>query len=110
EPRDGDGHAIEAPGALHVEALEINTEGIKTPISSWDISPDRLRRIWRVGLLSSGYVIVLPWQHWPTSEKVRVVARFTLIDGRVFEADKDVTVRLTPQARQKPLPLLDLEH
>jgi hypothetical protein len=104
EPRDSDGHTIKAPGSLHVEALEINPEGIKTPVSAWDLSPDQLRRTWRSGLLSTGYFIVLPWKNWPNSEKIRVVARFTLSDGRVFEADKDITIRLIPVMRRKPLP------
>src|SRR3989442_5072506 len=55
EPRDGDGHAIKAPGTLHVEVLEINAQGLKTPLSAWDLSADHLRRLWRNGLLSTGY-------------------------------------------------------
>ncbi len=104
EPRDGDGHVIKAPGAVHVEAWEISPEGLKTPISSWDLTPLQLRHTWRSGLLSTGYVIVLPWKNWPTSEKLRVIVRFTLVDGRLFEADKDVTIRLTPPARRKIVP------
>ncbi len=105
EPRDSDGHSIKAPGALHVEAQEITPEGLKIPLSSWEIPPHQLRRSWRSGLLSTGYVVVLPWQNWPSSEKIRVIARFTLADGRVFEADKDVTIRLAPAAYRKTAPL-----
>jgi hypothetical protein len=104
EPRDSDGHTIKAPGTLHVDALETSPEGIKTPLCSWDLSPDQLRRTWHSGLLSTGYSVVLPWKRWPSSERIRVIARFTLMDGRVFEADKDVTIRLTPEIRRKPLP------
>jgi hypothetical protein len=99
EPRDPDGHAIKAPGTLHVEALQIGGEGLKTPLSSWDVSPDQLRRTWRSGLFATGYFVVLPWKVWPTSTRLRVVARFTLPDDRVFEADKDVTIRLPPQPK-----------
>jgi hypothetical protein len=106
EPRDGDGHVIKAPGALHIDALDISREGIKTPMSSWDLTPDQVRRGWKSGLLFSGYTFVLPWKNWPTSQRVRVVARFTLSDGRVFEADKDVPIRLTPEAQRKP-PAID---
>ncbi len=110
EPRDGDGHPIKAPGAVHVEVLEITAEGLKTPLSSWDVPPEKVRRVWKSGFLSTGYVLILPWQNWPTSEKVRVVARFTLPDGRLFEAEKDVTVHLTPVARRKTKPApLDLD-
>jgi hypothetical protein len=102
EPKDCDGHTIKAPGALHVEAQEINAEGLKIPISAWDVAPEQLRRTWRNGFISTGYFVVLPWQNWPSSEKVRVTARFLLADGRLFEADKDITIRLTPAAYRKP--------
>jgi hypothetical protein len=107
EPRDPDGHAIKAPGRLHVDALEINQQGLKRPISAWDISPDELRRNWRNGLLTTGYYLVLPWRGWPTSPKVRLIAHFTLADGRVFEADRDITIRLP--ATTSPVPRTFIE-
>jgi hypothetical protein len=104
EPRDADGHALKAPGFVRIVVLEITPEGLKAPLSSWDISPDQLRRTWRDGLLSTGYHVVLPWKAWPASNRLRVVAQFTLADGRLFEAEKDVTVHLPPAAYRKPLP------
>jgi hypothetical protein len=101
EPKDCDGHTIKAPGALHIEAQEINAEGLKVPLSAWDVPPEQLRRSWRNGFISTGYFVVLPWQNWPNSEGVRVTARFLLADGRLFEADKDITVRVTPVAYRK---------
>jgi hypothetical protein len=92
QPYDCDGHSVKAPGALHVVALEVSAEGLKKPLSSWDVAPDQLRRTWRSGLLSTGYHVVLPWKALPTSCKLRIVAQFTLADGRAFEADKDVTI------------------
>jgi hypothetical protein len=106
EPKDPDGHTIKAPGAVEVLAQEINREGLKTPLCSWTISPDQLRRAWRSGLLSTGYSLILPWKIWPRSEKVRVTAHFKLNDGRLFEADKDVTVKLAPQ-HKRHMPLAD---
>jgi hypothetical protein len=96
EPRDPDGHAIKAPGTVEVQALEITKEGTKKPLSSWIVPPEQLRRSWRSGLISTGYSLILPWKNWPTTEKLRVVVRLTLPDGRQFEADKDVTVKLAP--------------
>jgi hypothetical protein len=103
EPKDCDGHTIKTPGALHVEALEINAEGLKIPVSTWDVPPAQLQRTWRSGFISTGYFVVLPWQNWPSSERMRVTARFLLADGRIFEADKDITIRLTPAAYRKLL-------
>jgi hypothetical protein len=104
EPRDGDGHAIKAPGTLIVAALEVTPEGLKKPLCSWQIPPGALRKTWKSGLFSTGYVVVLPWKAYPTQEKMRVVAQFVLADGRSFEADKDVTIKLIPPANRKPLP------
>jgi hypothetical protein len=103
EPRDGDGHAIRTPGTLHVEAYEISPEGLKNLCSAWEVTSDQLRRSWHSGLWSNNYTLVLPWKNWPTSEHLRIVARFTGTDGRVFEADKDVTVHLAPASRRVPV-------
>jgi hypothetical protein len=104
EPRDSDGHTIKAPGTLIVQAVEITPAGLKKPLCSWEVSADSLRRSWKNGLLTTGYALVLPWKSWPTTDKVRVVAQFTLSDGRMFEAEKDVTVRVVPAAHRKSIP------
>jgi hypothetical protein len=102
EPRDVDDQAVRAPGNLQIIALEISPQGVKTIIGTWDISPEQLRRSWKTGLLSSGYVIVLPWKSLPTSDQVRVVARLVLPDGRIFEADRDIRIRLSPVPPHRP--------
>lgn len=107
EPRDPDGHAIKVPGTVEVQALEVGKEGTKKPLSTWVVPPEQLRRLWRSGLLSTGYSLILPWKTWPTTEKLRVVVRFTLADGRAFEADKDVTIHLPPGKKPRaPLPVV----
>jgi hypothetical protein len=104
EPHDQDGSTIKVPGYLHVDLLEILPGGTKRPLSSWDVPPNELRHSWKNGFFGSGYFVVLPWKCWPTTDKLRVVAQFTLPDGRLFEADKDVTLHLPPVACRKPLP------
>jgi hypothetical protein len=103
EPRDPEGNVTRAPGTAIVQAAEIPTDGVKRPIGSWDIGQDELRHSWRTGLLSTGYVLVLPWKVWPSVEKLRVTVQFRLVDGRLFEADKDVHVRVAP-ANLRPVP------
>ena len=100
EPRDTEGHAIKAPGSLFLQVQEITKEGVKRPLSSWEIPQDKLRKTWKPGLLTTGYVLNLPWKVWPSTDKLRVTAQFQLADGRVFEADKDITVRVTPADRR----------
>lgn len=104
EPRDVDNHVIKAQGTMEIRVMEVSEEGLKTPLCSWHIPPEKLRRTWKSGLLSTGYFVTLPWKAWPSSESLRVAVSFTLADGRRFEADKDVTLRLTPAARRKSTP------
>ena len=98
EPRDSDDHVIKAPGSLQIFTLDISPQGIKTPLCMWDISEAKLRQNWKEGLLSNGYTLTLPWKQFPAYEQVRVVVRFITPDHRVYEADKDIKVRLVPGA------------
>jgi hypothetical protein len=104
EPRDPEGSAIKAPGTLIVEAQEVTIEGLKRPLSTWQVLPHELRNKWQSGLFTTGYVLTLPWKVWPSTDKMRIIARFQLLDGRVFEADKDVTIRVLPENLRKTLP------
>src|SRR5262249_39421451 len=67
EPRDVDGHTVKVPGTLQVNVLEVTTEGMKIQIGSWEIPPEKLRKTWKSGFMTTGYVVVLPWQKWPSS-------------------------------------------
>ncbi len=101
EPRDSEDHAFKAPGMLQIYALEVTPQGIKTPLCMWDIPPEKLEPTWKSGLLSTGYTLTLPWKVLPIYENVRIVVRFTTPDGRTYEADRDIKVRLVPGAIQK---------
>jgi hypothetical protein len=102
EPRDCDGHSLKVAGCLRVTALEVLPEGLKKPLSTWDVPAVELRRTWRSGLFSTGYFVVLPWKCPPSTEKLRVIVQFEMADGRLFEADKDVTIHLPPASLRKP--------
>jgi hypothetical protein len=106
EPRDCDDHSIKAPGTLQIFVLEITPQGIKMPLCMWDIPADQLRQSWEQGLLSTGYTLTLPWKQFPAYEQVRVVVRLVMPDNRVYEADKDVKVRLVPGAAQRRTELI----
>ncbi|MBM3995778.1 MAG: hypothetical protein FJ303_16745 [Planctomycetes bacterium] len=101
EPRDYDDHSIKAPGVLQISVMEITPQGVKTPLSTWDISGEALRQSWKQGLLSTGYSVTLPWKHLPVQEQLRVVVRFVTPDQRRYEADRDIKVRLVPGAEMK---------
>ena len=95
-PKDDDGTAIKLPGKALVMAFEINRQGLKTQIGQWEVSPEQLRKTWRSGLLSSGYFVPLQWDKAPGTDRLRIAVRFTTLDGKDYEADKDVTVRPLP--------------
>lgn len=100
EPRDCDNHSIKVPASALIQVVEITPEGLKKPLSSWEVSPEQLRCAWRQGLLTTGYVLLLPWKVFPSTPKLRVVVQMQIADGRVYEADKDVTVKLVPPAQR----------
>ena len=106
EPRDASDHSIKAPGRIQVTVLEINFQGVKSPIGEWTIAPEQVRPTWKQGLLSTGYYLILPWKSPPQSETLRVIVKMILPDGRVYEADKDVKVRLLPGRGARPLEVL----
>jgi hypothetical protein len=95
-PKDDDGAAVKLAGRVSILAQEITREGLKVSIGKWEVTPEQLKKAWRGGLLGSGYFVPLQWDRPPTTEKVRITIRFTTPDGRVYEADKDATVRPLP--------------
>jgi hypothetical protein len=97
-PRDDDGAGVKVPARLVVFAAEVSPEGLKTPIGKWEVPPEQLRKTWRSGTFSSGYFVPLQWDRPPRTNRVRVSVRLVTLDGREFEADKDVTVRPLPGA------------
>lgn len=104
-PRDIDASPVKVPGTLKVAAFEITTEGLKIPLATWDVPATDVRRSWRTGLLSSGYHISLPFQHRsPTHEKLRIVATFLPLEGGIYEAERDVTIRPAGGSRPSSAP------
>lgn len=102
EPRDVDDQAIKAPGTLHVEVFEVSPEGVKSHLSAWDVSARELRRTWQTPVFGQpAYRVILPWTILPKTAKLRVVAQFTTLDGRKFEADRDVNIRLVDAPRRE---------
>lgn len=93
ETRDADGKLFRAPGKVQMQMLEVSPEGLKNLIGTYQFGPDEMRPLWKQGLLTSGYVFNLPWQTPPRQDKIRVVAQFTMEDGRQFEAERELRVK-----------------
>jgi hypothetical protein len=105
-PTDDDKSPVKAPGKACFAAWEYGPDGVKRLIGTWELSPEQLRSTWRQGLLATGYFVPLQWQQFPTQSKVRVAVRLTTIDGRTFEADRDISVRPQAAAISSPQPLM----
>jgi hypothetical protein len=103
EPRDMDGKPIKVPGTIHVGALQLGRDGQEKALCAWDITPEALRATWRYSLLSTGYHLVLPWKAWPETDHLRLVVHLTLPDGRTFETDRTVVVRVPPPDVRKKI-------
>jgi hypothetical protein len=105
-PKDEDGAAVKVPARVEIAAWEITPAGLKNPIGTWSLPVEKVRPTWRSGFISTGYFVTVPWQTYPSSEKVRVAVRLTTLDGRAFEADRDIVVKVcaTPRAGTPGLP------
>jgi hypothetical protein len=103
-PRDEDGAAVKVPARVEIAAWDITPAGLKNPIGNWAIPPEKVRPTWRNGFISTGFFVAVPWQTYPTSERVRVAVRLVTLDGRAFETDRDIHVKLGPGgSRIEPL-------
>lgn len=105
-PKDDDGSALKIPGRLVIAAYGVARDGTKSPIGLWEIPPEKLRVYWQTGLLSTGYKLALQWHQAPATEKVRVVVQLTTLDGKTYETDKDITVRLMTAPGDVPNPMI----
>jgi hypothetical protein len=104
-PKDEEGTAVKVPGRATITAFEITKEGLKTPIGKWEVTAEQLKKTWKTGLLGGGYTVPLQWDRAPTTTKIRIVVRFTLPDGREYEADRDANVTPLPGlAPRSPFP------
>lgn len=95
-PQDEDDAAVKVPGRVDVWLWEVTESGQKRFLGSWAVSPEQLRPAWRQGFISSGYFLRLPWPRYPQQQTVRIAVRFTTLDGRVFEVDRDIRVQPIP--------------
>lgn len=104
QPQDADNSTIKVPGSLLVQAIEINADGLKRPLSTWEVSPEQLSHTWRDGFLTTGYALTFPWKVWPSTEKMRVVVQMRFQDGRLMEAEREFTLHLPPPSQRRMPP------
>ena len=101
-PKDEDGSPVKVPAQVQIAAWEVTPAGLKRQIGNWTVPPEKVRPTWRSGLISTGYFVPIAWQTYPSTERVRILVRLTTLDGRAFETDKDVIVKLCQTPRVAP--------
>ncbi|QVL33439.1 hypothetical protein KIH39_05870 [Telmatocola sphagniphila] len=93
-PRDEDGSPLKVPGVLKVFASQFTSTGTKESLGGWQVDGATLRKTWKTGLFSTGYYVPVYWQTLPKTSRIRIQVQLLTLDGRTFEAEKDISIKL----------------
>jgi len=91
-PVDEHGDLVKLPGDVEIELFDMTRDGDDQRLGIWRLSAEEVRASWYKGLIGSGFVVRLPWQRRPGSEKLTLHARFKTADDRRFDATTQLTV------------------
>ena len=92
-PVDASGNVMKLPGDIEIEVLDLNLPETNRAIGKWKLTSQEAMEYWHQGLVSSGYLLQLPWQQQPQNSKLVVQAKMISIDGRQFMASEQVQIR-----------------
>ncbi|MBX9680890.1 MAG: hypothetical protein K2X38_19195 [Gemmataceae bacterium] len=114
EPQDHAAKPLRTPGNLEVIAYSTSADA-KEPIATWSMPEEKLAPLWKQGLLNAGYHLELAWPTPPSCDQMRLVARLTTADGRVYETAKEL--KISPPSNMarhgvspEPNPLVRIGH
>lgn len=93
-PRDEHGDVVKLPGAIELEALDLNRPDDQRQVGKWTFSTEESRKLWKSGAFNSGYQLEVPLPNPGPSSKIILHARLATADGRQFDATH--TVKLKP--------------
>lgn len=93
-PRDEHGDIVKLPGAIELEALDLNRPDAERLVGKWTFTTEESRKLWKSGAFSSGFQVVVPLPETTSNEKLVLHARLATADGREFDATH--TVKLKP--------------
>ena len=103
-PVDEHGDLVKLPGDTEIEVLDLAAPPEDQRLGLWKFDSEEVAQAWHKGVLSSGFLFRVPWQSIPQREKVTLVARMKIADGREFDANLPVTIN--PPGAQ-PIPMND---
>ncbi|HID76345.1 MAG TPA: hypothetical protein EYP56_10160 [Planctomycetaceae bacterium] len=103
-PLDAQGGLLSVPGALSVELQDPSQRGPQAVVAQWDFTAEEIAQQINVSPLAKGIYLEMPWPAAPpTSESLRLKARYRRDDGKELEAEIDIQVELPdPPALQPP--------
>ena len=91
-PLDESGDRLKAAGSFKVDAFDSSSEK-GTKVGSWSVDVTAARGSWSSVLNRYNYVLTLPWQTAPTSDRLHLDVTFVdELTGREFKKSMDVTV------------------
>lgn len=91
-PVDEHGDLVKLPGEIEIELLDLTREPDDQRLGFWRLSAQDIRESWHKGVIGSGFVVRLPWQRRPLSEKLVLHARMKTADERRFDATTHLTI------------------
>lgn len=105
-PRDEHGDVVKLPGAIELEAIDLNRPESERQFGKWIFTAEESRKLWKSGAFSSGYQVVVPLPAGATeNEKVILHARLATADGRQFDATHTVSIKPGALASRQSPPL-----
>lgn len=93
---DYDGDAFKCPGKAELKLSSRGADGATAVVGEWTIEPDVLRQKWKSSVLGSGYQVIVPVEQVSDSKKWTMSVRFTTLDGREFQDERSVEMKVSP--------------
>ncbi len=94
EPCNAAGRYVPLPGAVSVVVLDPARHGEAARIARWDLTEEDVTRELRKTVAGRGIHLELPWPDGPPDHsRLRLYVRYTTLDGRDLEADRQIIVR-----------------
>lgn len=100
-PKDGDGDSLKAIGTAEITLAELAPTGVTKEVARKNISLDEIQKSWRPSLFGAGYAIQLPMPAFE-GDQLRISAKFTTVDGRMFQAERDVKIKRGAGSANEP--------
>lgn len=92
EPRTVNGRYVSEAGAVSIALIDPQT---RNRVARWDFSESETLQQMHESASSRGIRLELPWPAAPPETgRLRIVARFTTIDGRQLETSREVLLKL----------------